>query len=559
MVRHRLLCAKTSMSRTIEIILLSMLLISMMIFAVILNVYFRHFISDIVSSSLHNTTQRQVEYINLWFDQYLLKVNSIAQNKEMRSLDQQRIEAFLNRQHDDNIIFDSLVYINREGYSIVNTRYYSGIYYGDREYFKSAIKGKSYIDGPMISRTANRPVFVFAAPVIPDEADTPSGVVVGVIFMDSLASRLNAADPAVNGITYILSHNNMIAVADGISDTTAFGSIGEKYMKDDGIKAALSRDTGVKGYTNVDGKAVLGSYRWVAQRNIGIVTEVPVQNFYDRVISMTFTALGLIGIVWVAMFMSFAIFMRRTIIAPLKEVAYRALRLAEGHLDERMEYRSRNEIGRVVEAFNHMADELQASYEELQLDKEELEAQQAELIEKNSLLERVSITDALTGLYNRGYMINRLAGDLSYSQRYGQPLSCLMMDLDFFKAINDTYGHQAGDLVLRQLAQIINMNLRKSDVAVRYGGEEFFVICPNTEGNGAVMLGERIRRAVQEHDFDIGDGNVIRMTISIGVAYIAPHDIKDIVQAERDIITRADSALYIAKGDGRNNVKLFAK
>jgi diguanylate cyclase (GGDEF)-like protein len=274
---------------------------------------------------------------------------------------------------------------------------------------------------------------------------------------------------------------------------------------------------------------------------------------------MTFTALGLIGIVWVAMFMSFAIFMRRTIIAPLKEVAYRALRLAEGHLDERMEYRSRNEIGRVVEAFNHMADELQASYEELQLDKEELEAQQAELIEKNSLLERVSITDALTGLYNRGYMINRLAGDLSYSQRYGQPLSCLMMDLDFFKAINDTYGHQAGDLVLRQLAQIINMNLRKSDVAVRYGGEEFFVICPNTEGNGAVMLGERIRRAVQEHDFDIGDGNVIRMTISIGVAYIAPHDIKDIVQAERDIITRADSALYIAKGDGRNNVKLFAK
>lgn|GEM_PF-1035281 len=426
------LCRGSSLSRSIARATLLMLITAIVIFTTILNIYAKHLITDLLSSSLYNTVQRESQYMNLWFDQYLLKVNCLAENDVVQSQDKASIQKFLEQQNNDNIIFDSLLYINRDGYSEVDTRNSTSIYYGDRSYFKTAMSGKPCIDGPMIGRASQKPAFVFAAPVITEQGQPPLGVILGVIFLENLAVRLNASDPAINGTTYIVSSNGIMAIAGGASDTKTFDAISGPYLKNEAIKEALAGNAGVKHYTSLDGEDSLGAYMWLSQRGIGIVTEIRLKTFYSRVLNIILMSAAIMSAVFAAMVVPFALFMRKSITLPLKEIAYRASQLANGHLDERISYQSNNEIGYLAKGFNYMAERLEASYRQLEMDKEELEAQQAELTEKNALLERMSVTDALTGLYNRGYMNARLLGEIMFSQRYKQPVSCIMLDLDFF-------------------------------------------------------------------------------------------------------------------------------
>jgi diguanylate cyclase (GGDEF)-like protein len=130
-----------------------------------------------------------------------------------------------------------------------------------------------------------------------------------------------------------------------------------------------------------------------------------------------------------------------------------------------------------------------------------------------------------------------------------------MLDIDHFKNVNDTYGHAAGDAVLRELAQRIESQVRVSDIAARYGGEEFVVLLPATEIESGTLLAERVRKAVSASPIEIGRGNSITITASIGLASIAPiRDIDDLKTAGESLLARADVALYSAKSSGRDRV-----
>ena len=168
---------------------------------------------------------------------------------------------------------------------------------------------------------------------------------------------------------------------------------------------------------------------------------------------------------------------------------------------------------------------------------------------------RSGFTDVVTGWNNRRYLVVRLAEELARSRRDGTRLVCLMLDVDHFKRVNDTYGHAAGDVVLRELAQRIESQVRASDVAARYGGEEFVVLLPDTDVAAAQRLAERIRAAVGGAPIDLPGGPSITITASIGIAEVTPR------QADRDLKTlgdsllaRADVALYAAKSAGRDCV-----
>ena len=131
-----------------------------------------------------------------------------------------------------------------------------------------------------------------------------------------------------------------------------------------------------------------------------------------------------------------------------------------------------------------------------------------------------------------------------------------MIDVDFFKSVNDSYGHAAGDEVLREIAQRIESEVRVSDVSARYGGEEFVVLLPGTDGAAGLSLAERIRNAVAASDYDLGGGTSAKITASIGVASVAPvHDDADLKIVGEALIARADVALFAAKADGRNAVR----
>lgn len=173
---------------------------------------------------------------------------------------------------------------------------------------------------------------------------------------------------------------------------------------------------------------------------------------------------------------------------------------------------------------------------------------------KGEQLARLSLVDEMTGLYNRRFIQRRLAEELARARRYHLPLSCLMMDLDRFKVVNDTYGHLVGDAVLRQFGHLMRDTVRSVDIVARYGGEEFAIVSPQTGAVGAVTLAERIRQRIARHEFDIGEGRVIGCTLSVGVASC---DDPQSIEPEA-LLTQADEALYRAKQRGRNCVELLS-
>jgi len=166
-------------------------------------------------------------------------------------------------------------------------------------------------------------------------------------------------------------------------------------------------------------------------------------------------------------------------------------------------------------------------------------------------LQTLSVTDALTGVPNRRYWDLRLAEEIARAQRYRYPLAVLMVDIDHFKRVNDTYGHQVGDVALQQVASRLRSNLRRTDVLARYGGEEFGVLAPQTSLEAAKVLAERLRHAIASEPIWVNSDLSIPLTISVGVAVFPEHG-----QNESDLVAAADAALYRAKEEGRNCVRV---
>jgi diguanylate cyclase (GGDEF)-like protein len=175
---------------------------------------------------------------------------------------------------------------------------------------------------------------------------------------------------------------------------------------------------------------------------------------------------------------------------------------------------------------------------------------QKELLETNKRLELLSITDGLTKLHNHRYFQDELARAFEESQRYQRPLSLAMIDIDFFKKFNDTYGHAVGDDVLKRAAELYQRSVRSTDLVARYGGEEFAVMMPETSLDDGISFAEKIRHMIESTPLETQIGP-LNVTISLGVASV-PHSR---IHSAKELIVAADKALYRAKKNGRNQVQ----
>ncbi len=175
---------------------------------------------------------------------------------------------------------------------------------------------------------------------------------------------------------------------------------------------------------------------------------------------------------------------------------------------------------------------------------------QKELLETNRRLELLSITDGLTKLFNHRHLQDELARAFEESQRYQRPLSFVIVDLDFFKKVNDTYGHAIGDEVLKAISSIFQKSIRTTDMAARYGGEEFALMLPETMLEDALTFAEQIRASIEASPVETNAG-AISATVSIGVATVP----NSRIQSAKELIVAADKALYKAKKSGRNQVQ----
>lgn len=210
----------------------------------------------------------------------------------------------------------------------------------------------------------------------------------------------------------------------------------------------------------------------------------------------------------------------------------------------------------ILQEANEELSKINLSYEQLVVDlkqsKERAGKYASELKEANQKLREMAFRDGLTGLYNHRYFHEMLDMEINRAKRYNRFFALLMLDLDHFKNINDTYGHPVGDIVLREVGSEITNTLRDADTAARYGGEEFAIILPETNLKGAALAGERIRKAIEKLEIN-ADGRHLGITISVGVTC---YQISAVQKNKSEVLSAADVALYNSKNSGRNRISI---
>ena len=193
--------------------------------------------------------------------------------------------------------------------------------------------------------------------------------------------------------------------------------------------------------------------------------------------------------------------------------------------------------------------------------KDELNVRVVNLVkirEIRDTLRVVSTTDELTGLHNRRYMQERLEGEMSRARRYGTKLSCVLFDIDFFKVVNDIYGYEWGDILLKRMAEMLKALIRKEDILTRYGDEEFVVVLPNTSEENAFLFAERFRRDIEKMEFiPAGEEERHQITISGGISSYP--FLENVEETANTLIRYAEHALYNAKKRGKNKIVQFSQ
>ena len=237
--------------------------------------------------------------------------------------------------------------------------------------------------------------------------------------------------------------------------------------------------------------------------------------------------------------------------ADLQKRAVVEMRVAEAEWDGEKAYvASLRDITRRKQ----MEEDLKRTTEELKETVVELEKSKKVIEEQNNLLSDLSLRDGLTGLYNHRHMDEVLEQEFSRAERYATDFSCLLMDLDYFKEVNDNFGHAFGDFVLREFSTCLQRHTRISDACFRYGGEEFLVLLPSTDVHGAQEAAEKLRKFYEQNPYCQGTHSVT-VTVSIGVASVNYH----CPAQASDLLAFADKALYRAKAEGRNRVRVYSE
>jgi diguanylate cyclase (GGDEF)-like protein len=295
-------------------------------------------------------------------------------------------------------------------------------------------------------------------------------------------------------------------------------------------------------YSGYHDEPVVGALKRMSELDWGVVAEKERAKAYAQIVRLRNVTLMLV--VGLLLFIGLgAYLLGLTLVRPLDRLTRGASKVAAGDLEVDLPVLSGSEVGYLTEVFNDMVARLRQGREQLAVINETLR-------KKNKELHELSITDSLTGLYNRKHLMETLENEVARSKRHKHDFSVLVIDIDHFKDYNDTYGHLAGDEVLSRLATVFKESVRSCDYVARYGGEEFILVLPEIGPEDGVKAAERIRKKVAKESF-AGDGKPIQITVSVGVASY-PKDGDD----SQSIIRHADTALYKSKESGRNRVVL---
>ncbi|WP_300163836.1 sensor domain-containing diguanylate cyclase [Solidesulfovibrio sp.] len=455
---------------------------------------------------------------NAWF---------IAETDVVKRGDVQAMQSLFAAYHNTHRFVSDVAYVSPEGAMVAPLLATPGIYVGDRQYFQEAKAGRASLTSLAQGRSSGKPICLFTVPVTRPDGGF-GGAVALIVRLESLDQWLLEAKVQPGGGVLLCDGEGRILAPS--SAVAAGGGPGEAMAARD-VLGAGERGAVLRAG---DGPARLAAAVPVGRDGWRLASEVPVSDVLTRYREQTLWLL----LAAAATFMMVAPLVRRlsrNLEEPLVSLAgyartLRATRYRESCPAD-FPKNAPTEIGELHDAFCQMAGEMRAHIDEV---------------------ERISVEDALTGLYNRRFLFSGGLKLLEASLRANRPCSCLMLDVDYFKNVNDAFGHAAGDRALAHLARVLARCVRKSDLAARYGGEEFAVLLTGADSGQATALAERIRASLAERPCPV-DGIFVPLTCSIGVAE-ARKRVEYGESALEDMLARADKALYAAKASGRDRV-----
>ena len=395
---------------------------------------------------------------------------------------------------------------------------------------RSVVSGDEGFDEPHRSPASGELAAYAGSPIRSGSTGAIIGGLVARVRLRAPMAMLEANVPSHGGRLLLLSRDGRVVSS---SDGKSAPVLWEGREAD-----PLATPAAVVEYNDPSGERVLVSAVPVGGPGLSVAVELPRKQAYAPLHRLRNVTLGLVALL-LTVIGSVAYYLGQAIVRPLARLTSGASEVAAGDFSVALPTAGGGEVSALTEVFNDMVQRLQDG-------RRALDAANSELIQRNEELERLSVTDGLTELLNRRRGMEILRDEMKRSDRYDLPMSLLMVDVDHFKQYNDTHGHLEGDMVLRAIAKAIKQATRGVDTATRFGGEEFMVLLPECDADGAMEAARRMRERLSREEFKGG-----RVTMSVGAAVYPLH-----AEDPEGLIHAADRAMYAAKGAGRDRAEL---
>lgn len=494
-------------------------------------------LTEKTNAQLHNVSSHTARETDLWLKERFYDVRVFSNSYEVsENLERllkkrggsapdaearRRLEEYLTSVRERSTDFDDLLVVDPQARVVATSTRQLDSLHLPPEWLDRIIKDEAVLGDAYRDEALERPVMMIAVPIV-SATGRFLGAMIGKLNFLAIDGILRSFSIGESGHVYLVRRDGAI-VASSVLPTTGLLDTG---LRASTVGALLVPDTASVEYVDYRGREVVGTGHWVPRLHWTLVAEVgteaayaPITQMRNQTVMMVSGLLLGIGLI--------AYLLGLTIVRPLDRLTNGAATVAAGDLDVDLPVVSGGELGYLTQIFNEMVTRLRHGREEL---------------------ERLAVTDDLIGLYNRKNLDAKLAHEVARTDRYENPFAILMIDIDHFKKYNDTFGHPAGDEILRGIGSVLEQSLREVDYTARYGGEEFLALLPQTPMTGAAEVGERIRALAEETFADRGTKRA-PVTVSIGIAEFPTHG--DSAEA---LLAAADAALYSAKRKGRNRV-----
>ncbi len=498
------------------------------------------------NEEMANYLDAQTYFFESWLMERSRDVHTMANLDFVRGHNFEKSQSYF-QDFKEQTEFADLIFVNREGIVQFDTvteyrRNGVGVNVNDRKYFQVAKETKQqYITDILISKVTNQPIIAFASPIL-DEQQQFNGVVFGTVNLHTIDGLLQESRVGFLGHAYIVNQDGTLLTELASNNNKRFPNetkhdvFKQNFMIDEHILTAAQHHStqSLTIYKDKKGEWVLAKSKPINQGKWYIISEVAVLEAYLPLLKR----LALLAIcILLGTFFTIKIMLliNKSIEEPIQQLLKGVGKVEQGHYDYKI---NEHQMAPYAKEFQ----ELCSSFNEMS----------AKVKADTILLRELSITCQLTKLYNRRYLIEQGEHVFQECVEAQNPCSCIAIDVDFFKKVNDSYGHLIGDEVLKHVAKRIAESVRSIDIVTRYGGEEFVILLPITTLESAVKIAESIRINVEEHPYKMAD-QLIKITVSIG---IAEYTIAREIATFYELIDKADQALYVAKESGRNQLRV---